>query len=68
MINTERDIEPRGGARPVPMRLWRPRRRGRTDAQLRAKSCSAKVQERWALGSQTTHNGRSEGNAKSSQP
>ncbi len=50
MINTERDIEPRGGARPVPMRLWRPRRRGRTDAQLRAKSCSAKVQECWALG------------------
>lgn len=68
MINIGRNIEPRGGARPVCVRQERPRRRGRTDAQERVEDCLAKVRVSCALSSKTIHDGRTEEITKSSQP
>ncbi len=58
-MNTAKNIEPRGGARPVGVRHRRPKGRGRTDAQARVTRCFAKVQDRATYCSQTAHSRRS---------
>jgi hypothetical protein len=60
MTTASKNIEPRGGARPVRMRQGRLRGRGRIDAQERVKRCSAKAGESGTFGSQTTRAGISE--------
>ena len=58
MINSGRNMAPREGARPVPVRQERPEGRGRTDAQERVKRGCAGVRESCAAGSQIPHNRR----------
>jgi hypothetical protein len=67
MINSGRNMAPREGARPVPVRQERPEGRGRTDAQARVTKCFAGVRESCAAGSQTTHAGRTEVRSQASQ-
>jgi hypothetical protein len=61
MTKARKNIEPRGGARPVGVRHTRHEEwRRRTDAQTRVKRCSAMVWDGSTAGSKKPRDGRTE--------